>query len=323
VIQPGEHIADQILSASIDDQLTLEEAREANAHLQTCAACRARLDELRSVVSLLAALPALEPPRDFSIGLRLVVDPPNVVRLRRWYGVARAGAASLAAAFVFLSAGALYIDSQAPATSTTGLASRVQVASGPAAAAVPAASPAVRALAPAAPVPPGANAAPPVPAPASAAAPADSAPVRATAPNSAPAPAAGAAAPAAGAPAAPANSAPASGAAAPALGAAAPAAGAAAVRARTAPTPNGEDVADQVTAATSVRPLPTPVPTLAPIPTLAPPQVAQPFATTTTVDSAAPLRTAATIVGVLAACVLLATLVVRHRLRAAAISPTE
>ena len=288
MIQPGEHIADQILSASIDDQLTLEEAREANAHLQTCAACRARLDELRSVVSLLGALPALEPPRDFSIGLRLVVDPPNVVRLRRWYGVARAGAASLAAAFVFLSAGALYIGSQASATSTTGLASRVQVVSGPAAAAVPAASPAVRALAPAAPVPPGANAAPP--APASAAAPADSAPARATAP---------------------------------ALGAAAPAAGAAAVRAKPVPTPNGEEVADQVTAATSVRPLPTPVPTLAPIPTLAPPQVAQPFATTTTVDSAAPLRTAAAIVGVLAACVLLATLVVRHRLRAAAISPTE
>ena len=134
MIQPGDHIADLILSAAIDDQLTPDEARQANAHLETCSVCRARLDELRSVVGLLRALPELEVPRDFSLGPRLVADPPNVVRLRRWYGFARAGAASLAAAFVFLSAGALYVDSQ-PGTSTVGLSAQSQFASAPAPAA--------------------------------------------------------------------------------------------------------------------------------------------------------------------------------------------
>jgi hypothetical protein len=85
-------------------------------------------------------------------------------------------------------------------------------------------------------------------------------------------------------------------------------------------------VADQVTAATSVRPLPTAVPTrvLVPTPTQVPPQAAlqQPF-TTTRSDPAAPLRTAAAIAGTLAVLVLLATLIVRYRLRAATNSSTE
>jgi hypothetical protein len=115
----NDHLADELLSALIDAQLSRDEESAAHAHLGACAECQARLQELRSVVVLLHALPSIEPPREFSLGPRLVADPPNVIRLQRWYTVARAGAASLAAAFVFLSVGTLYVDSRPVPTSAT------------------------------------------------------------------------------------------------------------------------------------------------------------------------------------------------------------
>lgn len=233
---PGQHLADESLSALLDEQLSTDEARSARAHLETCSACQVRLDELRSVVALLRALPEIEPPREFLLGPRAVADPPNVVRLRRWYTATRAAAASLAAVFVFLSVGALYLDSQ-PVASPTTLAARPQLASAPAAASQSAPTAAVKAAAPA--------------------------------------------------PAAAVRQAPAGG--------------------------QGAE-SDQVAAATTVRPLPTPVPTPAPTPLPLPP--VQPV-TSTELDTPAPLRTAAAIVGVLAALTLLIAVLVRHRLQAA------
>jgi hypothetical protein len=127
VTHPGEHLADEILSTLIDDRLMPDEARDAGAHLEGCSTCQARRDELQSVVSLLRALPSLDVPRTFVLGPRPVADPPNVVRLRRWYTVTRAAAASLAAAFVFLSLGSLYVDSR-PAASPTTLSAPAQSA---------------------------------------------------------------------------------------------------------------------------------------------------------------------------------------------------
>ena len=187
------------------------------------------------MVAFLRALPEVEPPREFRLGPRAIADPPNVERLRRWYTATRAAAASLAAVFVFLSVGALYLDSQ-PASGPTTLVAKPQLASAPTAASQSAPTPAVKAAAPAA-----------------------------AAARPAPAGAAGA-------------------------------------------------ESDQVAAATTVRPLPTPVPTPSPTPLPLPP--IQPV-TSTELDTAAPLRSAAVIVGVLAALTLLATVLVRHRLQAA------
>ena len=236
MMYPGRHLLDESLSALLDEQLSAEDARSVRAHLEACPVCQVRLDELRSVVALLRALPELEPPREFRLGPRAIADPPNVVRLRRWYTATRAAAASLAAVFVFLSVGALYLDSQ-PAASPTTLVAKPQLASAPTAASQSAPTPAVKAAAPA---------------PAAAARPAP-----------------------AGAPGA---------------------------------------ESDQVAAATTIRPLPTPVPTPSPTPLPLPP--IQPV-TSTELDTAAPLRSAAAIVGVLAALTLLATVLVRHRLQAA------
>src|SRR5437016_1677094 len=82
---------------------------------------------MRELVALLRALPSVDPPRDFRLGPRLVADPPNVIRLRRWYAWSRAGAGALAAAFVFLSVGTLYVDSRPTATPAT-LVSKAQPA---------------------------------------------------------------------------------------------------------------------------------------------------------------------------------------------------
>jgi hypothetical protein len=148
VTHSGDHIPDETLSALVDDQLDADAAHSARGHLTTCSACRQRLDELHSVVALLRALPELDPPRDFRLGPHRLVDAPNVVRLRRWYTVARASAASLAAVFVFLSVGALYIDSR-PAVAPATLEAKPQVALAPSAAGQSAPTAASRLAAPA------------------------------------------------------------------------------------------------------------------------------------------------------------------------------
>jgi anti-sigma factor RsiW len=133
VTHQAEHLGDDILSALVDDQLTPEERALVEAHLGGCSICQRHLEELRSVATLLRSLPELEPPRDFSLGPRKVVDPPDVVRLRRWYAATRVAAATLAAGWLVLSAGVLYVDSR-PKTVSTELSSP-QTASAPAPAA--------------------------------------------------------------------------------------------------------------------------------------------------------------------------------------------
>lgn len=108
----ADHIGDDLLSAFVDDQVTPQDRALVQAHLRTCALCQQRLDELRAVVDLLRALPDVPTPRDFTLGPRAVADPPNVVRLRRWYAATRVAAGSLAAVFVLLTAGVLYVDSR-------------------------------------------------------------------------------------------------------------------------------------------------------------------------------------------------------------------
>jgi hypothetical protein len=116
-MQPASHIDDDALSAFVDQELGPEETARTGAHLETCTDCQERLDGLRSVAVLLRRLPEVEPPRDFALGPRLVAEPPNVVRLKRWYTAARVAATALAAVCVFLLAGTLYFDAKsAPPT---------------------------------------------------------------------------------------------------------------------------------------------------------------------------------------------------------------
>ena len=117
------HLPEDVLSALIDTQLSPAEATAAAEHVAGCGLCEGQLAELRSIRDLLRNLPQLEVPRDFSLGPRLVQAPANVIRLRQLYTWTRIGAASLAACFVLLVGGAVYLDSLAPsghqATETT------------------------------------------------------------------------------------------------------------------------------------------------------------------------------------------------------------
>jgi hypothetical protein len=141
VTQPASHIDDDRLSAFVDQQVSQDDSAQVIAHLKTCSDCQARLDGFRSVAALLRRLPEVEPPPDLTVGPRLLVDPPNVVRLRRWYTASRVAAAALAAVFVFLSAGTLYVDSR-PGASAAVQVAKPQVLSAPEAPAQNAASPA-------------------------------------------------------------------------------------------------------------------------------------------------------------------------------------
>jgi hypothetical protein len=110
-------VSDDVLSALIDRQVEQAEAASARAHLDQCAACQTRFAELRAVVGLLGRMPVLEPRRSFRIGP--VPLPSNVRRLSRWYAVARGATASMAAVFVLLVAGNVYVQSIAPPSQQT------------------------------------------------------------------------------------------------------------------------------------------------------------------------------------------------------------
>jgi hypothetical protein len=112
VTQPIKHLDDEVLSAFVDRQLTPDETAQVKAHLETCSVCSAQFESFQSLAQLLRGLPEVEPPRDFALGPRVVADPPNVIRLRRWYTATRVAAACFAAVFVLLSVGTLYVDSR-------------------------------------------------------------------------------------------------------------------------------------------------------------------------------------------------------------------
>jgi anti-sigma factor RsiW len=133
---PVNHVEDEVLTALVDEQLPPSERSEVVAHLAGCAQCQDRVEGFRSVATLLRRLPEVEPPRDFNLGPRLLADPPNVVRLRRWYTATRAAAAVLAATFVFLAAGALYVASLPGRVPTAVVAQAPRVVPPPASAGV-------------------------------------------------------------------------------------------------------------------------------------------------------------------------------------------
>lgn len=100
------------LAAYLEGDLAPEEQAAADAHLESCAACRAVLAELRTIVAQAASLPPLNPPRDLwagiesRIGTRVTpLGAPSARRAaRRPWPLAIA-----AAALIALTAGTTYL----------------------------------------------------------------------------------------------------------------------------------------------------------------------------------------------------------------------
>lgn len=97
------HIADQ-LSAYLDGQVGAVEERQIEAHLNTCADCRAELESLQATQQLLRALPAPAIPRAFVLS-RQVVPAQAASPLTGWYGRLRTATALAVVTLLLLLAG--------------------------------------------------------------------------------------------------------------------------------------------------------------------------------------------------------------------------
>jgi hypothetical protein len=104
---PHAHTSADLLSAFLDNQVTAAERARVDAHLATCAVCRAELESLRQTVTLVRALPRVALPRAFTLsearlGIRQPAAQPG------WFGGALRGLAAVTAVvLVVLVAGTL------------------------------------------------------------------------------------------------------------------------------------------------------------------------------------------------------------------------
>src|SRR5436190_24130849 len=55
------------LSAYLDQELSVGDARRVEAHLRTCAQCRRELETLRYTMQMVQALPSVRAPRSFTL----------------------------------------------------------------------------------------------------------------------------------------------------------------------------------------------------------------------------------------------------------------
>ncbi len=86
------------LSAYIDGELDASAAERLEHHLAECGRCRQEMEQLRATVAALQELPAVEPPRSFTLSPeRLAPRPPMPVASPLAFG-ARIAAAGVAAA---------------------------------------------------------------------------------------------------------------------------------------------------------------------------------------------------------------------------------
>lgn len=83
---------EELLSAFIDGELSIEEATLVEKHLRQCSACAQELETLRQTVNLVRQLPAVSPPRSFTISHLVVPERPWA-----WGYVYLRGATALAA----------------------------------------------------------------------------------------------------------------------------------------------------------------------------------------------------------------------------------
>ena len=86
------------LSAHIDGELDASAAERLERHLAACGRCRQEMEQLRGTVAALQALPAVEPPRSFTLSPeRAALRPPLPMASPLAFG-ARIAAAGVAAA---------------------------------------------------------------------------------------------------------------------------------------------------------------------------------------------------------------------------------
>ena len=104
----GGHISQEMVSVFLDGALSTKEMSQVDLHMASCEVCAQKADELRSVISVLRAMPTVPAPRSFAIPVpaRAWVPEPS----RPWWSPAplmglRAAAAGAAIALAIVLAG--------------------------------------------------------------------------------------------------------------------------------------------------------------------------------------------------------------------------
>lgn len=87
----------ELLSVYLDERLSPDQAAKVETHLSRCGSCRNELESLRATRQLLQLLPAVRPPRSFTLEAA-----PRPVALPRSFFYLRAATAVAAAAFAAL-----------------------------------------------------------------------------------------------------------------------------------------------------------------------------------------------------------------------------
>lgn len=100
------HVTDELLSAEVDGALSASEAEAVAEHVETCAACRRRREQMRGTARAIADLPLVEMPAlDLSFLPRAPAAPvvltPARWRPPTWVAPVAAAAALLLVAFTF------------------------------------------------------------------------------------------------------------------------------------------------------------------------------------------------------------------------------
>ena len=80
------HISQEMVSAFLDGALSTKEMSQVDLHMASCEVCAQKADELRSVISVLRAMPTVPAPRSFAIPVpaRAWVPEPS----RPWWSPA-------------------------------------------------------------------------------------------------------------------------------------------------------------------------------------------------------------------------------------------
>ena len=107
------HDYDALLARDLEDELSVEERRSADAHLNDCARCTSLRAELVAIAAAARDLPLISPSRDLWSGIAarietpvVALDAPSVRGVPRW----RNGwLAAAAAALVLATAGTTYV----------------------------------------------------------------------------------------------------------------------------------------------------------------------------------------------------------------------
>ena len=111
----------ELLSAHLDGELSLGEARLVAGHLEVCGQCRVEFDDLAGARAAVRSLPSLELPESVTVSI-----PPTVSRSVRRVSTTRVAAA--AAVMVMILGTLTLLEDPAPETVTAGDLGAVYVA---------------------------------------------------------------------------------------------------------------------------------------------------------------------------------------------------